>query len=69
MVWLVFGCLFSVFVGLLCALSCRVIVLFVVGVSLLFVVCYVAACCFIGLSCVYVLLLLFCFRGCFKVMV
>ena len=33
-----------------------------VGVYLLFVACCVAVCCFIGLSCVYGLLLSSCFR-------
>ena len=40
---------------------------FVFGVYRLFVVCCVAGCCFIGLACVYVVLLLRCVRVSFCV--
>ena len=54
-------CLVIDFIGLLCV-GCDVIFVVFVGVHVLFVVCCGAVCCFIGLSCVYVLLVLFCFR-------
>ena len=59
-------CLCIDIIGLLCACSSVSFLSFVFGVHGLYVVCCVAGCCFIGLSCVYVLLLLlFCFRFCF----
>ena len=57
-------CLFIDVIGLYCG-RCSVIALVFLafGVYLLFVVCCVAVCCFIGLSCVYTLLLS-CFPVC-----
>ena len=54
-------CLFIDFMGLFRVLFWFVLVIFVFDVYVLFVVCCVAVCCFIGLSCVYVLVLC-CFR-------
>ena len=53
----------------LCALFCKHLACCLLfGVYLLFVVCCVVVCCFIGLSCVYVLLLP-CFRFLFFLLV
>ena len=61
--YLLFAYRFHWFV--LCVLLCYVLVVFDLRVYGLFVMCCVAVCCFNGLSCVYVsLLLLFCVRCC-----
>ena len=58
-------CLFIDFIGVFCVRCSVMLSCVVFGVYGLFVVCCVAVCCFIGLSRVCVLLLLFCFRVCF----
>ena len=54
----------------LCVMLCEFLgFCFAFGVCVVFVVCCVADWCFIGLSCVYVLLLLCCIRCCVLVLV
>ena len=57
MLWRV--CVVWLSMSLVCFVCAALVVscLFVFGVYVLFVVCCVAVCCFIGLSCVYTLLL------------
>ena len=65
MLWLVYCCLCIDVIGLFCVrLSAIVLYLFVFGVRVSIVVCCVAVCWSIGLSCVHCLVLLFCFRVC-----
>ena len=63
------SCLFIDFIGLRCVRCSVISSSFMFLVCVLVVVCCVDVCCFIGLSCVYVLLLLVCFRFFFFVMV
>ena len=68
MLWHVFVvCLSIALVCFVCAVMLVSCLCF--GVYVLFVVWCVAGCCFIGLSCVYVLLLLFRFSVCFLLLV